>query len=605
MIASLAKICFLTVLCSATAAAHGDLFVDANSATCLLGTGSVGNPVCTVEAAINLAVPGDTVHIAPGIYAENLSILFDLNLVGTSGSDVTVIDGGGFGDVVMILNAAAVSIDGLTLRNGLGTGVRVFGALTLSNSTITGNHTLPNDCGGGLVCESGAFALLEACRVTNNVAHGGNLGAARGGGICSFGDLAIHGSTISDNHTMDAPNCGGLFGGGGISATGDSFLMENSTISGNTSDCDGGGLFLDTSTRAVIRNCTISYNTSINGGGGCTGGILGQIEFESVTITKNRSRFFAAGASMGGGGFAHNSVIAGNLKESGAPAIDVQGIFNSLGSNVIGAPGHVNGTGFTDGVLGDRVGTFASPIDPLLSPLGDHGGPTQTHMPIFGSPCIEAGDALAFELFDQRGVARPIGPAPDIGSVEFDSSLSSFCNGDGGNQFGCTACPCGNDAAVGFIGGCINRLGNGARLGAGGSPSVSLPVMSDLDLRFELTGVPPQTFAILVSGSALAPGNPQNPCFGLGSGVRSVSFDGLRCAVMNLRRHGGRAADGNGEVGVANSPWGGEAGPNKGLSESFGAGETRYFQAIYREDPLAVCSRGLNTSQAIEVEFTP
>ncbi len=47
-------------------------------------------------------------------------------------------------------------------------------------------------------------------------------------------------------------------------------------------------------------------------------------------------------------------------------------------------------------------------IDPLLAPLGDNGGPTQTHLPLPGSPVIDAGDPTAtaggsVPLFDQRG----------------------------------------------------------------------------------------------------------------------------------------------------------------------------------------------------------
>ena len=85
-------------------------------------------------------------------------------------------------------------------------------------------------------------------------------------------------------------------------------------------------------------------------------------------------------------------------------------------------------------------------------------------------------------------------------------------------------------------------------------------------------------------------------------------FDGLRCAIVNTRRHGGRSADLNGEVGVTNNPWGGEGGPPVGIANAgsgFVAGQTRYFQIVNRDDPLLSCMRGLNTSQAVAVTFTP
>ena len=37
----------------------------------------------------------------------------------------------------------------------------------------------------------------------------------------------------------------------------------------------------------------------------------------------------------------------------------------------------------------------------------------------------------------------------------------------------------------------------------------------------------------------------------------------------------------------------------------FVSGQTRYFQVTHREDAMQVCMRGLNTSQALEVTFTP
>ncbi len=185
---------------------------------------------------------------------------------------------------------------------------------------------------------------------------------------------------------------------------------------------------------------------------------------------------------------------------------------------------------------------------------------------------------------------------------------ADFCSGDGGDQMGCTNCPCTNNATAGTVGGCTNSAGTSARLLGTGDASVSLPPSITTDLRFGLSGAPPAAFCILNSGDALAPTNMANPCFGFDTGAQAISFDGLRCAVTNTRRHGGRSADGNGDIGVTNNPWGGEGGPPAGLAVAFGgfmAGQTRYFQAINRDDPLAVCQRGLNTSQAVQVNFTP
>ncbi len=188
------------------------------------------------------------------------------------------------------------------------------------------------------------------------------------------------------------------------------------------------------------------------------------------------------------------------------------------------------------------------------------------------------------------------------------STISDLCFGDGGDQLGCTNCPCSNNAPIGSRGGCLNSASTSTRLYGTGSTSVSSPPFSIEDLRFTLSAAPPFAFSILSSADSVAPANQANPCFGLASGVQSASFDGLRCAVQNIRRHGGMQTDEFGDLGITNNSWGGRGEPPAGIAQSgsgFVTGQTRYFQAIHRDDPLAGCMRGLNSSQAVEVTFTP
>lgn len=180
-------------------------------------------------------------------------------------------------------------------------------------------------------------------------------------------------------------------------------------------------------------------------------------------------------------------------------------------------------------------------------------------------------------------------------------TFTSVCFGDGGDQMGCTNCPCGNNAPAGSTGGCLNSGGTGTTLVPSGVPSISNDT-----LHFNVTDAPGGAFCILNSGDNVASNNPVNPCFGLNSGVQALQFDGLRCAISNTRRHGGRGADANGDVGLTNNGWGPPNAPMAGIGVQAGyaAGQTRYFQVINRDDPDLVCQRALNTSQAVEVTFT-
>ena len=71
-------------------------------------------------------------------------------------------------------------------------------------------------------------------------------------------------------------------------------------------------------------------------------------------------------------------------------------------------------SGFVDS---DLVGTADSPLDPLLGPLQDNGGPTQTMALQQDSLAIGNGDPDGAPTLDQRGVTR--GTSPDIGAYQF------------------------------------------------------------------------------------------------------------------------------------------------------------------------------------------
>ena len=68
---------------------------------------------------------------------------------------------------------------------------------------------------------------------------------------------------------------------------------------------------------------------------------------------------------------------------------------------------------------GDQTAT-----DPMLGSLADNGGQTLTRLPGGASPAIDAipvgtaGLCDGSQPADQRGVARPTGPACDKGAVE-------------------------------------------------------------------------------------------------------------------------------------------------------------------------------------------
>ncbi|NER20286.1 MAG: hypothetical protein F6J96_06060 [Symploca sp. SIO1C2] len=76
-----------------------------------------------------------------------------------------------------------------------------------------------------------------------------------------------------------------------------------------------------------------------------------------------------------------------------------------------------------------------NPQDSRLAPLGDYGGPTQTHALLPDSPALDVGDnaQLMGLTTDQRGAVRIINTTVDIGAFEFQGIALIAAAGDGQN----------------------------------------------------------------------------------------------------------------------------------------------------------------------------
>ena len=175
----------------------------------------------------------------------------------------------------------------------------------------------------------------------------------------------------------------------------------NSTISGNFASSDGGGIACGNSGLTII-NSTISGNSAGAYGGGIASGSFGMMIVNS-TVSGNSAATC--------GGVCGEVEIANTILNANASG-NIDGTVTSHGYNISSddGGGHLNGPG-------DQINT-----DPLLGPLRNHGGPTLTHMPLRGSPAIDAGDPNFTPPpdHDQRGACfdRVFGGRIDVGSVE-------------------------------------------------------------------------------------------------------------------------------------------------------------------------------------------
>jgi predicted outer membrane repeat protein len=182
--------------------------------------------------------------------------------------------------------------------------------------------------------------------------------------------------------------------------------ITGSTFRGNSA-ANGGGI--DSDSTLTITDSTFSGNSATSGGG-----ILnsGKLTLTNSTIADNSASGFGGGIYGGGfgGGNVRSTIVAGNNAPFGP---DVAFGIPSQGHNLIG-----NGSGGTGFTGMDLVGTSGHLIDPLLGPLQDNGGRTQTMALLPGSPAIDAGDNTGAPATDQRGFPRIVGGTIDIGAFE-------------------------------------------------------------------------------------------------------------------------------------------------------------------------------------------
>jgi hypothetical protein len=350
--------------------------------------GACPGATCTLRQAIATALPGDTINFAAGISTINLTtgeLLIDKNLtINGPGANLLTVQRSGtltFRIVEIAAGNLNVTISDLTIAHGIallgsGGGIlnRSSGILTVTGCAISGN------LGDGIVNGSDGTVTITK----SSISHNGTGG--EGGGIDNSGTLTITDSAIFNNS------------GRGINSRGAATIIS-STISGNAVVegyfRTGAGISNDQGGTLILINSTISNNVAP----ACCAGVLNQ----------------------GGTASARNTIIANNFSFSYP---DLFGTLTSQGFNLIG---NNSGGAITPLQATDQIGTPSSPINPMLGPLQDNGGPTETQALLSGSTAIDKGNSFG-STSDQRGFTRPVdnpaipnatgGDGSDIGAFE-------------------------------------------------------------------------------------------------------------------------------------------------------------------------------------------
>ena len=359
---------------------------------------------------------------------------------------------------------AAVSVQDLSVINGKrdsgGGGIVSYGALSLSDVSVRG--CLATSSGGG-VWSSGNLNVVRSEFIDNET--GSTTGHFGGGAIYCTAVLSVA-SSLFVNNRAPSRNAGAInaveitiadssflqnsaaFNGGAVQAFGTQtlptctgvpldpiprpgdLLVTGSLFSENTA---GSGGAISVNGHAVIGNSTLAGNSASSSGSALrvterpafsstipmcwndSPASAGSLELLSATIVGQTGAAATAiyADSSATLTFA-NTIVSENATNQCADDGSVG--YVTSGSNL-----HSDATCLPITATGDQTNVTLADLN--LSALGDHGGPTETRLPMAPSAALDAGNdsacsAAPISSVDQRGFTRPDGSSCDVGAVE-------------------------------------------------------------------------------------------------------------------------------------------------------------------------------------------
>lgn len=423
----------------------------------------------TIQQAINEAVDGDEIIVAPGTYNEAINFIGKkLDLHSSGGRDVTTIDATGINTSVVTVfsgEGPRSMLTGFTITGGntsVGGGMRVQASspLVISCAFIDNYAKM----GGGAIYHQDGAMIVEDCSFINNTAlysggaindissnlvivnsvftenqagqNGGAMIFAQSGpfiGNCEFTNNVsdVNGGAIySEDSSLSLLDCkfkgnSTYWYGGGVYVESSNSQITGSEFNNNSAKLGGGLMCVSVDTR--VKNCSFILNTS--------GGIYNW--FSSPTITQCLfSLNIGNGISNDGNPVITNCSFTANTGSgmhnyTGAAPIATNSIFWNNGNyEISGVPAFVT---FSD-IMGGYTGTGNITLDPRFADPAAHDLTLRA-----GSPVIDAGDNRTSSEFtdladNPRKVDDPgtpdtgIGSAPviDMGCYEFQGDSTGF-----------------------------------------------------------------------------------------------------------------------------------------------------------------------------------
>jgi hypothetical protein len=312
----------------------------------------------------------------------------------------------------------------------------VGGAQPVTISLKPGRYDLTQ--GVPLVLQSADVVTINGAGARVTTIHGNNLGSVfdlEEGSDTTINDVTITGGNSAAGQDPD------IQGGAVRIDVAGRFELNRSAILGNRASTQGGGISSFSNSPVLITDSVIAGNIAgnVEAPAALGGGIYStsQLTLRNTTVSGNQ---LLGTTTLGAGVYATGAIdlahvtIAGNsapaargtsLQLQAAAPPPPTSIWNTIVTAEVGAACAINRPTTGDHNLDDdSTCAFMRPgdrpgVNPLLGPLANNGGPTDTRALSAGSPAIDGADATHCQVTDQRGVARPQAGACDIGAFEY------------------------------------------------------------------------------------------------------------------------------------------------------------------------------------------
>lgn len=241
----------------------------------------------TIRAAVDAIVNPTTIVIAPGDYAESVSIAGKqyvvLQSARLSRRGVTISGSGG--NAVLSIDESVVHLSGIEIRsNGQRGGIIVNGgSISLQECVIAGNRS--QSPGAAMSCRNAKVRIQKSMLAGNTVDNESD--ALTGGGALYLRNchVEIAGASIQANavYATNAARGGGIWAEGGRMRMWRSRVTENALHAPST---HGGGIYFARSEGAQLGGSVITGNNSNSGGGVAIEGDPTRVVIHANTVVR-------------------------------------------------------------------------------------------------------------------------------------------------------------------------------------------------------------------------------------------------------------------------------------------------------------------------------